>query len=150
MPEMDKEYVLKTVKDRNVKFIRLWFTDVLGFLKSFAIMPDELEEALHEGIGFDGSAIEGFARVHESDMVAVPDPNTFALLPWRSTDDGINVARMFCEIQKPDGQPFEGDPRYILKKNLKKAADMGLTFYVGPELEYFYFKSSDNPPQVTG
>jgi glutamine synthetase len=148
MAEMDKEYVLKTVQDRNVKFIRLWFTDVLGFLKSFAIMPDELEEALHEGIGFDGSAIEGFARVHESDMVAVPDPNTFVLLPWRSTEDGINVARMFCDIKKPNGKPFEGDPRYILKKNLKKAADLGLTFYVGPELEYFYFKSSENPPQV--
>ncbi|MBN2403695.1 MAG: glutamine synthetase [Spirochaetes bacterium] len=148
MPEMDKEYVLKTVQDRNVKFIRLWFTDVLGFLKSFAIMPDELEEALHEGIGFDGSAIEGYARVHESDMVAVPDPNTFVLLPWRSTDDGINVARMFCDIRKPNGKPFEGDPRWVLKRNLKKAADLGLTFYVGPELEYFYFKSSENPPQV--
>ncbi len=148
MPAMDKEYVLKTVHDRNVKFIRLWFTDVLGFLKSFAIMPDELEEALHEGIGFDGSAIEGFARVHESDMIAVPDPGTFVLLPWRSTDDGINVARMFCDIQKPNGKPFEGDPRYILKKNLKKAADIGLTFYVGPELEYFYFRSSENPPLI--
>jgi glutamine synthetase len=148
MPEMDKEYVLKTVQDRNVKFIRLWFTDVLGFLKSFAIMPDELEEALHEGIGFDGSAIEGFARIQESDMIALPDPNTFVLLPWRSTDDGINVARMFCDIKKPNGKPFEGDPRFILKKNLKKAADLGLTFYIGPELEYFYFKSFENPPQV--
>jgi len=149
MPEMDKEYILKTVKDNNVKFIRLWFTDVLGFLKSFAIMPEELEEALHEGIGFDGSAIEGYARVHESDMIAMPDPGTFVILPWRAREeDGINVARMFCDIQKPNGKPFEGDPRYILKKNLKKAADLGFTFYVGPELEYFYFKSSDNPPEV--
>ncbi len=149
MPEMDKEYVLKIVGDKNVKFIRLWFTDVLGFLKSFAIMPDELEEALHEGIGFDGSAIEGYVRVHESDMIAMPDPNTFVILPWRSSEeDGINVARMFCDIQLPDGRPFEGDPRWVLKRNLKKAADLGFTFYVGPELEYFYFKSSDNPPQT--
>jgi glutamine synthetase len=149
MPEMDKEYILKIVRDNNVKFIRLWFTDVLGFLKSFAIMPDELEEALQEGIGFDGSAIEGYARVHESDMIAMPDPNTFVILPWRSREeDGINVARMFCDIQKPDGRPFDGDPRWVLKRNLKKTADLGFTFYVGPELEYFYFKNSDNPPQI--
>ncbi|MBN2038553.1 MAG: glutamine synthetase [Spirochaetes bacterium] len=149
MPETDKEFILKSIKDNNVKFIRLWFTDVLGFLKSFAIMPDELIEALHEGIGFDGSAIEGYARVHESDMIAMPDPSTFVILPWRAKEeDGINVARMFCDIQKPDGKPFEGDPRYVLKRNLKKAADLGFTFYVGPELEYFYFKSSDVPPEV--
>ncbi len=149
MPERDKEYVLKSVRDLNVKFIRLWFTDVLGFLKSFAIMADELEEALHEGIGFDGSAIEGYARVHESDMIAMPDPATFAILPWRASEkDDINVARMFCDIQKPNGKYFEGDPRWVLKKNLKKAAELGFAFYVGPELEYFYFKSSDSPPQV--
>lgn len=148
MPEMDKEYVLKMVRDKNVKFIRLWFTDVLGFLKSFAIMAEELEEALHDGIGFDGSAIEGYARVHESDMVAMPDPNTFVLLPWRSSDDGLNVARMFCDIQKTNGKPFEGDPRWVLKNNLKKASDLGFTFYVGLEPEYFYFKNSESPPQV--
>lgn len=149
MPEMDKEYVLKMARDKNVKFIRLWFTDVLGFLKSFAIMAEELEEALHDGIGFDGSAIEGYARVHESDMVAMPDPNTFVLLPWRSSDDdALNVARMFCDIQKPNGKPFEGDPRWVLKNNLKKASDLGFTFYVGPEPEYFYFKNSESPPQV--
>ena len=149
MPEMDKEYVLKMARDKNVKFIRLWFTDVLGFLKSFAIMADELEEALRDGVGFDGSAIEGYARVHESDMVAMPDPNTFVLLPWRSSDDdGINVARMFCDIHKTNGKPFEGDPRWVLKNNLKKASDLGFTFYVGLEPEYFYFKNSENPPQV--
>ncbi len=134
-----KEYVLKMAKEHNVKFIRLWFTDILGMLKSFAITIDELENAMEEGMGFDGSSIEGFVRIDESDMIAIPDPDTFRLLPWRPTDQNA-VARMFCDIYRPDGQPFEGDPRYVLKKNLKKAADMGFTFYVGPELEFFYFK----------
>ena len=146
METKDKDYVLKMVKERNVKFIRLWFTDILGFLKSFAITPDELETALNEGMGFDGSSIEGFARIDESDMVAMPDTNTFALLPWRSKED--SVARMFCDIIEPDGTPYKGDPRWVLKRNLKKAADMGFTFYVGPELEYFYFKSSEGKPEV--
>lgn len=147
MPGKDNEFVLKAVKDLNVKFIRLWFTDVLGFLKSFAIMPAELEEALNEGIGFDGSAIEGYARVQESDMIAMPDTNTFSILPWRASEaDGINVARMFCDIRRPDGSPFAGDPRWILKRNLKQAGDMGYTFYVSPELEFFYFKSSEGKP----
>lgn len=137
----DKEYVLKMAKDANVKFIRLWFTDILGFLKSFAITVGELEGALEEGMGFDGSSIEGFARIDESDMVAKPDPNTFCLLPWRSKEEAA-VARMFCDILKPNGQPFEGDPRYILKQNLKRAAKLGFNFYVGPELEYFYFKDN--------
>ncbi|NCO66520.1 MAG: type I glutamate--ammonia ligase [Candidatus Aquicultor secundus] len=136
----DQEYVLKIVKDKDVKFIRLWFTDVLGFLKSFAIAPAELELAFEEGMGFDGSSIEGFTRIEESDMIAVPDPNTFALLPW-SKD--VKVARMFCDIQTPDGEPFNGDPRYVLKRNLEKAAKMGYTMYVGPELEFFYFKDSN-------
>ncbi|MHB8841366.1 MAG: glutamine synthetase family protein [Candidatus Aquicultor sp.] len=136
----DQEYVLKIVKDKDVKFIRLWFTDVLGFLKSFAIAPAELELAFEEGMGFDGSSIEGFTRIEESDMIAVPDPNTFALLPW-SKD--VKVARMFCDIQTPDGDPFDGDPRYVLKRNLKRAAEMGYTMYVGPELEFFYFKDSN-------
>ncbi len=135
-----KEYVLKTSKEHNVKFVHLWFTDVLGVLKSFAITIDELETALNEGMGFDGSSIEGFCRIDESDMIALPDPGTFRLLPWRPTEDA--VGRMFCDIYKPDGAPFDGDPRHVLKKNLKKAADMGYTFYVGPELEYFYFKNS--------
>jgi len=140
----DKEYVLKMVKDQNVRFIRLWFTDVLGFLKSFAITPDELEGALEEGMGFDGSSIEGFARIEESDMIALPDPNTFCILPWRGTE--TPVARMFCDILQPDGTPYAGDPRYVLKRVLKKAAEKGYTFYTGPELEFFFFKSQDGPP----
>ncbi len=136
----DAEYVLKTVKERDIRFIRLWFTDVLGFLKSFAITPAELEGALTEGMGFDGSSIDGFTRIEESDMIAKPDPSTFAIIPWRPETHG--VARMFCDVYKPDGNPFEGDPRYVLKRNLKRAADMGFTMYVGPELEFFYFKDS--------
>jgi len=136
-----KEYILKTAKEQNVKFIRMWFTDILGFLKSFAITVHELEGALEEGVGFDGSSIEGFVRIDESDMVALPDPNTFQLLPWRPKEHAA-VARMFCDIFTPSKEPFEGDPRYVLKKNLKKVADMGYIYYVGPELEYFYFKDS--------
>jgi len=142
--EKAKEYVLKTAKENNVKFIRLWFTDILGFLKSFAITIDELEGALEEGMGFDGSSIEGFVRIEESDMVAMPDPTTFQILPWRSKE-GVNVARMFCDIYRPNGEPFDCDPRYVLKRNLKRAAEMGFTYYVGPELEYFYLKSADDP-----
>jgi len=134
-----KEYVLKTAKEHDVKFIRLWFTDILGVLKSFAITAEELEGALDEGMGFDGSSIEGFCRIDESDMMALPDPETFQLLPWRPKDHHA-VARMFCDVMRPEGTPFEGDPRYVLKTNLKRAADLGYTFYVGPELEYFYFK----------
>src|SRR5512137_1773752 len=136
MEKKDKEYVLKMVKERDVGFIRLWFTDILGFLKSFSITPDELEGALNEGMGFDGSSIEGFARIDESDMVALPDPNTFVILPWRPKEKG--VARMFCDIVTPDGKPFEGDPRYVLKRNLEKIKQKGFTYYTGPELEYFY------------
>jgi glutamine synthetase len=139
--EKDQEYVLKVVKDKDVKFIRLWFTDVLGFLKSFSITPAELENAFEEGMGFDGSSIEGFARIEESDMIAKPDPNTFALLPW--SEQGIPVARMFCDIYQPDGTPFDGDPRFVLKRLLKKASELGLTMYVGPELEFFYFKDGN-------
>lgn len=135
----DQEYVLKQVKDKNVRFIRLWFTDVLGFLKSFAISPAELELAFEEGMGFDGSSIEGFTRIEESDMVAIPDPDTFTLLPW-SRD--INVAKMFCDVKLPDGSPFEADPRYVLKTNLERASKMGYSMYVGPELEFFYFKDA--------
>ena len=146
MPKKDKkteskEYVLKMAKENDVRFIRMWFTDILGVLKSFAITIDELEGALEEGMGFDGSSIEGFARIDESDMVAKPDPDTFQVLPWRPMEHNA-VARMFCDILKPGGEPFEGDPRYVLKKNLKKAADLGFIFYVGPELEFFYFKDS--------
>jgi len=138
--EESKQYVLNMARERDVKFIWLWFTDILGVLKSFAITVEELEDALEDGMGFDGSSIEGFARIDESDMLALPDPNTFQLLPWRPKEQA--VARMFCDILKPGGEPFEGDPRYVLKRNLKRAADMGYTLYVGPELEYFYFRDS--------
>jgi glutamine synthetase len=140
--EEGTEYVLNMAKEHGVKFIKLWFTDILGFLKSFSITVEELEGALKEGMGFDGSSIEGFARIDESDMVALPDPDTFQLLPWRPQQSHA-VARMFCDILKPGGEPFSGDPRYVLKQNLKRAAAMGYTFYVGPELEYFYFKDAN-------
>jgi len=121
----------------------LWFTDILGILKNFAITVEELENALEDGMGFDGSSIDGFARIDESDMVAMPDPDTFCLLPWRPKDHR-SVGRMFCDILRPGGEPFEGDPRYVLKTNLKRAAGMGFTYYVGPELEYFYFRDSQS------
>ena len=140
--EESKEYVLKMAKEHDVKFIRLWFSDILGMLKSFAITVEELEGALEDGMGFDGSSIQGFARIDESDMMALPDPDTFQLLPWRPREHRA-VARMFCDILKPGGEPFVGDPRHVLKRNLKRAADMGYTFYVGPELEYFYFRDSE-------
>ena len=147
--EESKAYVIEQCKEHDVRFIRIWFTDVLGFLKSFAISVNELENALADGIGFDGSSIEGFTRIDESDMVAMPDPDTFRILPWRPTENHA-VARMFCDVQLPGGQPFEGDPRYALKKALKRISDMGYTFYVGPELEYFYFKKNgDGRPQGT-
>ncbi|MBN1855495.1 MAG: glutamine synthetase [Dehalococcoidia bacterium] len=136
-----KAYVLKTAKEHDVKFIRLWFTDILGFLKSFAITVEELETALEQGMGFDGSSIEGFCRIDESDMMAMPVPETFQLLPWRPREHHA-VARMFCNIVTPEGDPFDGDPRQVLIRNLKRASDLGYTYYVGPELEYFYFKDS--------
>jgi glutamine synthetase len=140
LTDHDIDYVLRTVEERDIRFIRLWFTDVLGFLKSFAITPAELEAAFEEGMGFDGSAIEGFARVQESDMLARPDPSTFQILPWRPDQQG--VARMFCDILTPEGEPFSGDPRAVLRRQIARAQDMGFTFYLGPELEYFYFKDS--------
>ena len=134
--------MLRAVEERGIRFVRLWFTDVLGFLKSFTITSQELEGAFAEGMGFDGSSIEGFSRIQESDMVAHPDPSTFQLIPWRAE---AQVARMFCDIQNPDGSAFDGDPRGVLKRQLQRAADLGFTFYVGPELEYFYFRSVDDP-----
>ncbi|MCP4134365.1 MAG: glutamine synthetase [bacterium] len=139
----DKEFVLKTAYDNQVKFIRLWFTDILGFLKSFAITIDELEDAITEGVRFDGSTLHGFIRSDEQEMIAMPDVSTFQILPWRPKED--SVARMFCDIYRIDMSPFEGDSRYILKKNLKKAAEKGLTFYTGPEIEFFFFKNSSTP-----
>jgi len=139
-PEMSKqqEFVLRTIEERNIRFVRLWFTDVLGFLKSVAIAPAELENAFEEGIGFDGSAIEGFARVTESDMLAKPDPATFSILPWRTEAPG--AARMFCDITMPDGSASPADPRNVLRRTLDKAASMGYTCYTHPEIEFFLFK----------
>ncbi len=131
---------MKLRKKHNVKFIRLWFTDILGQMKSFAITSEELDEAFDEGMGFDGSSIKGYARIDESDMIAKPDPATFQLIPWRPKKKA--VGRMFCDILNPDGSPYEGDPRYALKRNLKRLHDMGYTFNLGPELEFFYFKDS--------
>ncbi|MGH8833725.1 MAG: glutamine synthetase family protein, partial [Actinomycetes bacterium] len=145
---MDKqqEFVLRTLEERDIRFVRLWFTDVLGFLKSVAVAPAELEGAFAEGIGFDGSAIEGFARVYESDMLAKPDPATFQILPWRAEAPGS--ARMFCDILLPDGSPSYADPRYVLKRALAKAADAGFTFYTHPEIEFFLFERRPEPGQV--
>jgi len=141
----DAKDVQKFVKDKNVSFIQFWFTDVLGKLKSFSVTPSELEEGMAEGMGFDGSSIEGFARIEESDMIALPDPKTFQLIPWRPSDRP--VARMFCDIMNPDGTPYMGDPRYALKRILAKIAKQGQTFYVGPELEYFYF-ANDSEAEI--
>src|SRR5438094_6707274 len=137
------DYVLRTVEERGVRFVRLWFTDVLGSLKSFAITPAELETALEEGMTFDGSAIQGYSRVQESDMLAMPDPSTFEIVPWRGED--APVARMFCDIKHLSEEPFEGDPRYVLKRNLERARDKGFTFFTAPEMEFFIFESSDEP-----
>ncbi len=133
-----QEFVLRTIEERDIRFIRLWFTDVLGTLKSVAIAPAELAGAFDEGIGFDGSAIEGFARQFESDMLAKPDPATFSILPWRTEAPG--AARMFCDITLPNGEPSPTDPRNVLRRTLAKAAEMGYTCYTHPEIEFFLFK----------
>ncbi|MDH4028011.1 MAG: glutamine synthetase beta-grasp domain-containing protein, partial [Nitrospirota bacterium] len=135
-----KEDVMRLIKEHNVKFIRFWFADILGQMKSFAVTSEELDTAFDEGMGFDGSSIKGYARIDESDMIARPDPSTFQLIPWRPKEKA--VARMFCDILNPDGTPYEGDPRYALKRNLERLKEHGYTFYLGPELEFFYFKNS--------
>ncbi|PKQ29610.1 MAG: glutamine synthetase [Actinobacteria bacterium HGW-Actinobacteria-10] len=145
MPKHLRDGAVAAIKDENIEFVHLWFTDVLGFLKTFVISIDELENAMQEGMGFDGSSIEGFARIEESDMIALPDPTTLKIMPWRQ--DEQLVATMFCNIVRPDGTPFEGDPRNVLQRMLAKAADMGYTFNVGPELEYYYLKD-DQSTQV--
>ncbi|MBI3744310.1 MAG: glutamine synthetase [Chloroflexi bacterium] len=137
-----QEFVLHTVKENDVKFIRLWFTDILGNLKGFAITVEELREALERGKPFDGGSIEGFARLDEADMIAMPDPTTFTLLPWRPRQNA--VAKMFCDILTPEGEPFEGASRQVLKRSLKRAADLGFTYYAGVEHEFFYFKDSQS------
>jgi glutamine synthetase len=136
-----KKDVIDLVKEHNVKFIRLWFTDILGQLKSFAITSEELDTAFDEGMGFDGSSIKGYARIDESDMLAKPDPTTFQLIPWRPKEQA--VGRMFCDIMNPDGTPYEGDPRYALRRNLARLKEHGYTFNLGPELEFFYFEDSN-------
>ncbi|GAA4613988.1 type I glutamate--ammonia ligase [Saccharopolyspora hordei] len=136
-----QEFVLRTLEERDIRFVRLWFTDVLGMLKSVAISPAELEGAFAEGIGFDGSAIEGFARVYESDMVAKPDPATFQVLPWETPDGEHYSARMFCDIHMPDGSPCWSDPRHVLRRTLARATESGFTCYVHPEIEFFLLKN---------
>jgi glutamine synthetase len=133
-----RHHVVQACRENDVKFIRLWFTDILGILKSVAITVEELEHALDDGISFDGSSIEGFARWDETDMVLIPDPSTFQLLPWRPREQA--VARMFCDVHEANGEPFAGDPRGVLKRTLAIAAEAGYTFYVSPEIEFFYFR----------
>jgi glutamine synthetase len=132
--------VLEEVDERRVRFVRLWFTDVLGFLKSFAIPVEELEKGLREGIGFDGSAIDGFARVEEADVLARPDPETFRILPWPRDEP---VGRMLCDVTHPDGAPFEGDPRGVLRRTLRQVGDLGFTVTLAPEIEYFVSASPE-------
>src|SRR3954465_4262877 len=129
------------VEERDIRFVRLWFTDILGQLKSFSIGRDQLPHALAHGMGFDGSSITGFNAIEESDMIAMPDPETFAVLPWRPEEQG--VGRMFCDVITPEKTPYEGDPRHVLRRAIARASEMGFdTFNVGPELEYFLFRDS--------
>jgi len=137
MLDAQRDYVLRTVEERGIRLVRLWFTDVLGTLKSFAISPAEMENALNDGMSFDGSSIDGYGRVQEADVLALPDPNTFEVLPW--VDAKSAEARVFCDIAQLDGTPFEGDPRQVLRRNLEAARKLGLVFYVAPDVEYFYF-----------
>ena len=139
----ERDFVIRSARENDVKFVRLWFSDILGNLKGFAINVEDLEDAIEQGVGFDGAVIEGFARSNESDMRAFPDPSTFQLLPWRPRQNA--VARVFCDIRTPRGEPFVGDPRFVLKRNLERLSRLGFTYYVGPELEFFYLKSADTP-----
>src|SRR5919197_4970816 len=134
-----RQEVLGRVKDERVEFVHLWFTDIEGHLKSFAITLEELEGALDDGMGFDGSSISGFNAIEESDMVAIPDPGTFQLMPWKEGE--TKTCRLICDVVTPDGSPYEGDPRYVLRRALERMRELGFdTFNVGPELEYFLFK----------
>jgi glutamine synthetase len=148
--ERQQQFVLRTLEERDIRFVRLWFTDVLGYLKSVAVAPAELEGAFADGIGFDGSAIEGFSRVHESDMIAKPDPATFQVLPWEADEGRSYSARMFCDIAMPDGSPSWADPRHVLRRVMGEAAAMGFTCYVHPEIEFFLLKDlpdDGSPPE---
>ena len=138
MLEQHREYVLRTVEERGVRLVRLWFTDVLGTLKSFAITPAELENALNDGMTFDGSSIDGYSRIQEADVLAIPDPNTFEVLPW--VDAKNSEARVICDVRSLDGSTFEGDPRQVLKRNLDAAKADGFEFLIAPDMEYFYFE----------
>jgi glutamine synthetase, type I len=138
--DRQQEFVLRTLEERDIRFVRLWFTDVLGTLKSVSVAPAELEAAFDEGIGFDGSAIEGFSRVHESDMVAMPDPTTFQVFPFEGGGSGES-ARMFCDVLQPDGSASWADPRHVLRRALSKAAEKGFTFYTHPEIEFYLLES---------
>ena len=142
MLDQQRDYVLRTVEERGVRLVRLWFTDVLGNLKSFAISPAELENALDDGMTFDGSSIDGFSRIQEADVLAVPDPDTFEIIPWG--EPGAAEARVFCDIVSLDGTPFIGDPRQVLRRNTQAARDLGYTFYIAPDIEFFYFE----PPKA--
>ncbi|HYP47466.1 MAG TPA: glutamine synthetase family protein [Thermoleophilaceae bacterium] len=136
--------VLARVEEENVEFVRLWFTDIFGRLKSFAIGQEELGGALEQGMGFDGSSITGFNRIEESDMIAMPDPSTFRILPWRDNETG-GVGRLFCDVLTPDGEPYSGDPRFQMRRALARAQEMGFDhFYLGPELEFFLFKDDES------
>ncbi|QCQ91567.1 glutamine synthetase family protein [Rhodococcus sp. SGAir0479] len=148
--DRQKEFVLRTLEERDIRFVRLWFTDVLGYLKSVAIAPAELEGAFEEGIGFDGSAIEGFSRVSEADTVAKPDASTFQILPWAHKDGAQHSARMFCDIAMPDGTPSWADPRHVLRRQLSKASDLGFSCYVHPEIEFFLLENGpiDGTPPI--
>jgi glutamine synthetase len=141
--DRQEEFVLRTLEERDIRFVRLWFTDVLGYLKSVAVAPAELEGAFAEGIGFDGSAVEGFARVYEADMIAKPDPSTFQLMP--AGGDTAGTGRMFCDIFLPDGSPSYADPRFVLKRALAKAGLLGFTFYTHPEIEFFLLRERPEP-----
>ncbi|MFL5893278.1 MAG: type I glutamate--ammonia ligase [Solirubrobacterales bacterium] len=146
-PSTKPEDIVARVDEDGVEFIRLWFTDINGQLKSFSVGREELEHALQDGMGFDGSSITGFNAIEESDMIAMPDPDTYTVLPWRSDGEKGNVARMFCDVLKPGGEPYEGDPRFVMRRALARANDMGFdTFNLGPELEFFYFASDELGP----
>lgn len=143
MNQQNIDYVLRSVEQRDIRFVRLWFVDILGRLKNFAISPEDLEVAFEEGIGFDGSAIEGFATPEEADMLAFPDASTFQILPWRPSHNG--VARVFCDVCTPDRKPFAGDPRDALRRMFRKAEKAGYLLNVGAELEYYYFPDEHTP-----
>jgi len=152
-PSTKPEDIVARVDEDGVEFIRLWFTDIVGQLKSFSIGREELEGALEDGMGFDGSSITGFNAIEESDMIAMPDSDTYAVLPWRADGEKGNVARMFCDVLRPGGEPYEGDPRFVMRRALARANDMGFdTFNLGPELEFFYFASdglgADGLPEI--